>query len=46
LSRFYDIDWENPLNYHIILNTGKWELDDVVELLIGAVTHLRVPKQY
>lgn len=46
LSRFYDIDWENPLNYHMILNTGKWELDDTVELIIGAVTHLRVPRQY
>jgi len=46
LSRFCDIDWENPLHYHLILNTGKWELDDVVELIVGAVTHLRVPRQY
>ncbi|MBN1248895.1 MAG: cytidylate kinase-like family protein [Anaerolineae bacterium] len=41
LERFFGINWDNPTLYHIVLNTGKWELSDVAEILIDALTHLR-----
>ncbi len=41
LGRFYQIDWDNPLLYHLIINTGKWEIDDVAQVIIGALTNLK-----
>jgi len=41
LQRFFEIDWNNPMLYHLVLNTGKWELSDVAEIIIDALTHLR-----
>lgn len=42
LQRFFDIDWNNPLLYHLIINTGKWELDDVAEMIILGLSRLRM----
>ncbi len=42
LERFYDIDWDNPLLYHLVINTGRWELDDAARLIINALTHLKM----
>ena len=41
LSRFFGIDWDNPLLYHMMLNTGRWELDDVVDIILNALGNLR-----
>jgi cytidylate kinase len=41
LQRFFEIDWEHPMLYHITLNTGRWELSDAAEIIINALTHLR-----
>jgi CMP/dCMP kinase len=41
LERFFQINWDNPSLYHVVLNTGKWQLSDVAEILIAALTHLR-----
>ncbi len=41
LERFFGIDWNNPTLYHLVLNTGKWELSDVAEIIIDALAHLR-----
>lgn len=41
LERFFEINWDNPHLYHMVLNTGKWELSDVAEIIIDALTHLR-----
>jgi CMP/dCMP kinase len=43
LTRFHGIDWDNTMLYHLVINTGKWELTDVAEIIIGALTHLRSP---
>lgn len=43
LERFYDIDWDNTMLYHLVINTGKWELADVAEIIVSALTHLRTP---
>ncbi|MCJ7551636.1 MAG: cytidylate kinase-like family protein [Anaerolineae bacterium] len=41
LVRFFEIDWDNPLLYHLVFNTGKWELSDVAEIIIDSLAHLR-----
>jgi len=41
LVRFFEIDWNNPLLYHLALNTGKWDLSDVAEIIIDSLAHLR-----
>ncbi|MGC9521046.1 MAG: AAA family ATPase [Anaerolineae bacterium] len=42
LERFFEIDWDNPMLYHLILNTGKWEIVDAADVIIAALTHLKV----
>ncbi|MFN2283285.1 MAG: AAA family ATPase [Anaerolineae bacterium] len=42
LERFYDIDWDNALLYHLIINTGKWETEDAVQIILNALAHLRM----
>lgn len=42
LQRFFDIDWDNPMLYHLVLNTGRWELSDVADIVVNALTHLRM----
>ena len=47
LVRFFEIDWNNPLLYHLAFNTGKWELSDVAEIIIDSLAHLRtVSEEY
>ncbi len=43
LTRFHGIDWDNTMLYHLVINTGKWELTDVAEIIIGALMNLRTP---
>jgi CMP/dCMP kinase len=43
LERFHEIDWDNTMLYHLVINTGKWELSDVAEIIINALSHLKVP---
>ncbi len=40
LKRFFDIDWEHPLLYHLIINTGKWDPEDAAEMIVHAMSHL------
>ncbi len=42
LERFFDIDWDNPLLYHLIINTGKWETEDAVQIILNALAHLHM----
>jgi CMP/dCMP kinase len=41
LERFFDIDWNNPMLYHLILNIGKWEIEGAADVIIGALTNLK-----
>ena len=43
LARFHEIDWDNTMLYHLVINTGKWELSDVAEIIISALNNLKVP---
>ena len=40
LERFHDIDWSNPLLYHLIINMGKWETEGAVQIILNALVHL------
>jgi cytidylate kinase len=44
LKRFYDVDWSNAMHYHLVINTSKWEVDAVVQLIVTAVSNLRRSK--
>ncbi len=42
LERFFGIDWNNTMLYHLVANTGKWELTGVAEIIVSALTNLKV----
>ncbi|MDX9955023.1 MAG: cytidylate kinase-like family protein [Anaerolineae bacterium] len=42
LKNFYGIDWADPLNYHLVLNSGKWGVDASVQIIVNALSHLRL----
>ena len=42
LKHFFNINWENPLLYHLIVNTGWWEIEDTTELIVNALTHMKI----
>ncbi|MFB3897768.1 MAG: AAA family ATPase [bacterium] len=37
LKHFYNANWDNPLFYHLILNTGHIALDDAVKIITSLV---------
>ena len=41
LRNFYDIDWDDPLLYHLILNTGKWSVEAAAHIIISGLSHLK-----
>ena len=41
LKNFYGIDWADPLNYHLVINSGKWGIDASVQIIINALSQLR-----
>ena len=40
LKRFHDVDWADPSLYHLIVNTGKWDLEAAAKIIANAVTCL------
>lgn len=40
VRRQYQVDWANPLLYHVVLNTGKLTLDQSVQVIIRLVRAL------
>ena len=44
LNRFYKTDWGNPLLYHLVINTSKWDIEAASQLIVNAVANLgRLP---
>ncbi|HEX2978964.1 MAG TPA: cytidylate kinase-like family protein [Anaerolineaceae bacterium] len=37
IRKYYDVDWSDPSLYHLIVNTGKWNLHAAADLLIQAI---------
>ncbi len=44
LRKFFDIDWNDPLLYHLTFNTGRWDFDAVAEIIVNALSRLRTVK--
>ena len=44
LRKFFDINWRDPLLYHLTFNTGKWDSDAVAEIIVNALNHLKTVK--
>ena len=40
LRRFYNIRWDDPQHYHMVLNTGKLSVEQAVDLILLAVERL------
>lgn len=37
LKRFYQVDWSDPLLYHIVLNTGKLSIEEAAQAIVNLV---------
>lgn len=46
IQRYYDADWEDPLNYHLVLNTGILSVPVSTDLIVEAARRLteRAPR--
>ena len=40
LMRFYEIDWADPVQYDMVINTGKIDVVFAAELIVQAVSTL------
>lgn len=40
LKRFYNINWADPMLYHLVINTGRWEATAAARLIVNAASHL------
>lgn len=41
LKRFFNIQWDDPVHYHLVLNTGLLSIDAAVEAIVAAVRALQ-----
>ncbi|MFN2283893.1 MAG: AAA family ATPase [Anaerolineae bacterium] len=44
LRKFFDIDWNDALLYHLTCNTGKLDIDGVAEIIVSALGRLKTVK--
>ncbi len=40
LQQFFDIEWDNPMLYHLCLNTGRWDVEAAAQIVVNALSHL------
>jgi cytidylate kinase len=40
LSRFFKIRWDDPLLYHLLINTSQWELEAAAQVIVHAASQL------
>lgn len=41
LRRFYNVDWADPLLYHLVINTGKMSIFQAAEIIVATVRQLQ-----
>jgi len=41
LKHYYDVDLANPLNYHLVINSGKWGIEASAQIIVNALSHLQ-----
>lgn len=44
LREFFEIDWNDPLLYHLTINTGRFDIDGAVEIIVSALSRLKTVK--
>jgi len=37
LERFFGIQWDDPLLYHLVINTGRWSVEAAAQIIVDAV---------
>jgi cytidylate kinase len=42
LKRFYDVNWSDPMLYHLLINTGKLKVHQAAKLIIETAQHLEL----
>ncbi|MGC9064543.1 MAG: AAA family ATPase, partial [bacterium] len=40
LRRFYNVDWNDPTLYHLVVNMGKWSIDEATGIIQDALSKL------
>lgn len=40
LKRFYDADWDDPLLYDLVINTGKYGIKEAAHIIVNGVSYL------
>jgi cytidylate kinase len=45
LKRLFHIRWDDATLYHLLINTGKWDLETVAQIIIDAATRLPAAPQ-
>jgi cytidylate kinase len=41
VKRVFGVRWDDPLLYHMVINTGNWEIDDAAEIIVCSVARLQ-----
>jgi cytidylate kinase len=41
LKRLFGIRWDDSTLYHLVINTGKWDLEKAAQLIVDAVGYLK-----
>jgi cytidylate kinase len=37
VKRFYGVDWADSTFYHLVINTGKWDVEGAAQLVVSAI---------
>ncbi len=37
LLSFFGIQWDDPLHYHLVINTGRWSVEAATQIIVDAV---------
>src|SRR5450759_1600011 len=40
IKRYFNVDWDNPLRYHMVLNLGKLNVEQAVQIIVVAIQNL------
>lgn len=46
VSRYFKGDWNDPLLYHLVLNTGKFSHDEAVAIIVEAARKFSLGREY
>ncbi|MFP4393906.1 MAG: AAA family ATPase [Anaerolineales bacterium] len=41
VRNFFNIAWDNSKYYHLVINTGKWEISAAAQIIVNALSHMR-----